>query len=75
MEFSPFVYDRASRVQVPVFIEPMTRKDAERTNSDPLWQTSWTSDYHSDDRIEKYAARAGGELIALGAYEFFTYLV
>lgn len=68
MEFSPFVYDRKN-VPVPVSIEPMTREDAERTNAIPIWQTSWTSEYLSDERIDKYAAMAGNELIALGAYE------
>ena len=68
MEFSPFVYDRAN-ARVPVSIEPMSKEDAERTNSIPIWQTSWTSEYLNDERIEKYAASAGDELIALGAYE------
>ena len=68
MEFSPFVYDRTN-ARVPVSIEPMSKKDAERTNSIPVWQTSWTSEYLKDERIEKYAASAGDELIALGAYE------
>ena len=68
MEFSPFVYDRKNE-RIPVSIEPMTREDAERTNSSPIWQTSWTSEYLSDERIDKYAALAGEELIALGAYE------
>ena len=68
MEFLPFVYDREN-VPVPVSIELMTREDAEKTNAIPIWQTSWTSEYLNDKTIEKYAAKAGGELIALGAYE------
>jgi hypothetical protein len=35
----------------------MTAADAQRTNQPPLWQTSWTSDYLSDDRLEKYAVQ------------------
>ena len=68
MEFSPFVYDREN-IQIPVSIEPMTREDAERTNAIPIWQTPWTSEYLDNETIEKYAAKAGNELIALGAYE------
>ncbi len=68
MRFEPFVYDR-SKQKIPVTISVMTQKDAEITNADPLWQTSWTSEYLNDDRFEKYAAKVGDELIALGAYE------
>ena len=68
MEFKPFVYDR-DNTQIPISIEKMTQSDAELTNSDPVWQTAWTSEYLNDDRIEKYAAKAGKELVALGAYE------
>lgn len=68
MQFVPYVYD-ADRNRVPVIISPMTRKDAELTNSIPKWQTSWTSDYLQDDRLERYAVKADDELIALGAYE------
>ena len=68
MEFKPFVYDR-DNTQIPISIEKMTQSDAELTNSDPVWQTAWTSEYLRDDRIEKYAAKAGKELVALGAYE------
>ena len=68
MRFQPFVYDGANQ-QVPVTIERMTQKDAELTNVHPLWQTSWTSAYLGDPRLEKYAAKVGGDLIALAAYE------
>ncbi len=53
--------------QIPVSIVPMTQVDAELTNLPPVWQTSWTSEYLSADCYEKYAAKVGGELIALGA--------
>lgn len=68
VRFQPFVYD-GSNQQVPVMIERMTQKDAELTNAHPLWQTSWTSEYLGDPRLEKYAAKVGDELIALAAYE------
>lgn len=56
-------------VQIPVSIEPVTQLDAETTNILPAWQTSWTSEYLAEERFEKYAAKAGDKLIALGAYE------
>ena len=68
MQFKPFVLDKAN-TQVPVSIVPMGQADAESTNVPPVWQTSWTSKYLTGDRFEKYAAKAGDELIALGAYE------
>ena len=43
MRFQPFVFDRRGE-QVSVTIEPMTQRDAELTNGEPLWQTSWTSE-------------------------------
>lgn len=68
MYFRPFVYDRNEQ-RVPVTITPLTKQDAEKTNENPMWQTSWTSAYLLDDRFEKYAAKFGDELIALAAYE------
>ena len=64
MRFQPFVFDRQGE-QVPVTIEPMTQRDAEQTNGEPLWQTSWTSEALSDERFQRYAAKAGDELTAL----------
>ena len=66
MQFRPFVYDAMNR-QVPVAIEPMTPQDATLTDREPLWQTSWASEYLADENYEKYAARVGDELIALAA--------
>ena len=66
MEFKPFIYN-ARQEQIPVSITPMTDADAQKTNS--AWQTSWDSDYLSEPRLEKYAAKLDEELIALGAYE------
>lgn len=68
MQFIPFVYDKA-HAHISVSIEPMTLSDAEATDHHPLWQTSWTSEYLSDPRFEKYAAKVEKELIALAAYE------
>ena len=68
MQFKPFVFDKMNR-QIPVSIEPMLQSDAEFTNLPPIWQTSWTSEYLAEDRFEKYYAKVGDELIALGAYE------
>lgn len=68
MQFKPFVFDKSGR-QLPVSIASMTPTDAASTNFPPVWQTSWTSEYLAEQRFEKYAARAGDELIALGAYE------
>ena len=68
MQFRTFVYDAMNR-QVPVAIEPMTPQDAALTDREPLWQTSWASEYLANEDYEKYAARVGDELIALAAYE------
>lgn len=74
MIFSPFVTDSEGK-RVEVSIKPMRIKDAEQTDSPPVWQTSWTSEYLADERFEKYAAKAGDELIALGAYEILEHLL
>lgn len=72
MQFVPFVLNRMNQ-QVPVSIQPMSRSDAQETNTPPVWQTSWTSEYLTEKRFEKYAAKAGNELIALGAYEILNH--
>lgn len=68
MQFKPFIFDKMNR-QVPVSIKPMLQSDAEFTNLPPVWQTSWTSRYLTEGRLEKYSAKVEDELIALGAYE------
>ena len=68
MQFVPFVLD-AEKNEVLVEIEEMTMADAERTNKEPVWQTSWTSAYIQNSRTERYAVKRDEELIALGAYE------
>ena len=72
MQFRPFVFDRAAQ-QIPVSIVPMAQTDAELTNLPPAWQTSWTSEYLTEGRFEKYAAKVETELIALGAYEILNH--
>lgn len=68
MRFVPYIYGKEN-TQIPVSILPMSVQDAIQTDNEPLWQTSWTSEYLSDPRLEKYAVRLNDELIALGAYE------
>ena len=58
MRFQPFVYDRENQ-QVLATIELMTQQDADETNAQPLWQTSWTSEYLANPSFEKYAAKVG----------------
>ena len=71
VRFKPFVFDKNHR-QIPVSIVPMTQVDVESTDLPPVWQTSWTSDYLAGERLEKYAAKVGDELIALSAYEILN---
>ncbi len=68
MVFVPYVYD-ASGNKINVDILPMSKADAEITNQNPKWQTSWTSDYISDNKLDKYSVKYNEKLIALGAYE------
>ena len=68
MRFQPFVFDGQGE-QIPVTIVPMTPHDAESTNTEPVWQTSWTSEFLTDEKFQRYAAKIGDEVIALAAYE------
>lgn len=72
VRFNPFVFGKDHQ-QIPVSIVPMTQTDAESTNLPPAWQTSWTSDYLAGERLEKYTAKVGDELIALCEYEMLNY--
>ena len=65
MRFQLFVFDKQGE-QVPVTIAPMTQGDAELTDGEVPWQTLWASEFLSDERFQRYAARIGDELIALG---------
>ena len=68
MRFVPYVYDAGGQ-RVDVDIVPMSQADAERTDAEPLWQSSWTSEFLQAERLKRYAVKRGEELIALGAYE------
>ena len=68
--FNPFVFDATDDEQkVPIIIAPMTAEDADNTAKN-RWQTDWTSEYMSNEKLLKYAAKTkDGELIGLAAYE------
>lgn len=68
MLFVPYVLDE-SQQKIKVDILPMSLEDAEITNQNPKWQTSWTSDYISNNKFDKYSVKINDKLIALGAYE------
>ena len=72
MQFRPFVFNKENAL-IPVTITLMTKQDALLTDDAPAWQTSWASEYLMDDRLQKYAAKIDGELIALGAYEILKH--
>ncbi len=68
--FVPFIVDTATCSPIGVTIARMKRADAAQTEKEPLWQTSWLSDYIQDNKFEKYALKTdAGELVALAAYE------
>ena len=52
MRFVPYIYGKEN-TQIPVSILPMSVQDAVQTDTEPLWQTSWTSEYLSDPRLER----------------------
>ena len=69
MELNLFVNDDKMQ-PVPVIALPMSTKDAEQTEHDPKWQTSWLSSFIKDRRKMKFALKTlNGELIGLAAYE------
>ena len=68
MRFCPFVLDHVHE-RVPVSISPMSAEDVAQTVSPKPWQTRWDSDFIADSGFDCYAAKVGGELVALGAYE------
>ena len=49
MKFEPYVYNSEKEI-IPITIDSMTSEDAEQTNYEPRWQTSWTSDYIREPR-------------------------
>ena len=68
--FVPFIVNAADSQKVSVKIARMKKSDAAQTEKEPVWQTSWMSDYIQDRSFEKYALKTNeGELVALAAYE------
>lgn len=69
-KFIPFILRADSGQKIGVKIARMKCADAAQTEEEPLWQTSWMSEYMQDDAFEKYALKTrDGELVALAAYE------
>ncbi len=69
-KFVPFIMRSEDDSPVSVKIARMRKSDAAQTEKEPVWQTSWMSDYIQDSAFEKYALKtADGELVALAAYE------
>jgi len=68
--FVPFIIKTDGSQNISVKIVRMKKSDAVQTEKEPVWQTSWLSDYIQDDAFEKYALKTSdGELVALAAYE------
>ena len=68
--FVPFIIKTDGSQNISVKIVRMKKSDAVQTEKEPVWQTSWLSDYIQDDAFEKYALKtSSGELVALAAYE------
>ena len=69
-KFVPFIIKTSNDEKVHVKIARMKKADAAQTEKEPVWQTSWMSDYIQDTSFEKYALKTDeGELVALAAYE------
>lgn len=67
MRLQYFVTKADSGEQVLIAMEPAMKNDLEATKNG--WQSDGTSDFISDPRLEKYAAKTeAGEIVALGAY-------
>jgi hypothetical protein len=65
-----FVILTTTGEEVPVQIVPAKEADLQITRGIPAWQTDWTSEFLTAPMVDKYAVKAaGGELIALGAYQ------
>ena len=69
-KFVPFIIKTDGSQNISVKIMRMKKSDAVKTEKEPVWQTSWLSDYIQDDVFEKYTLKTSdGELVALAAYE------
>lgn len=71
MNIELHVYTADNKSKIHANIERMSHADALSTISpDMPWQTSWLSDFISDENKEKYSLKTDdGELLALVAYE------
>ena len=58
-KFVPFIIKTDGSQNISVKIVRMKKSDAVQTEKEPVWQTSWLSDYIQDDAFEKYALKAG----------------
>lgn len=68
-KFVPFIIKTDGSQNISVKIVRMKKSDAVQTEKEPVWQTSWLSDYIQDDAFEKYALKtSNGELVALAAH-------
>lgn len=69
MQFVPFVLDGNENI-IPVKFTHMNQDDANATNEDPKWQTSWTSEYIKSLKGHKIALKSlDDELLALAVYK------
>ena len=69
-KFVPFIIKTDGSQNISVKIVRMKKSDAVQTEKEPVWQTSWLSDYIQDDAFEKYALKtSNGELVA---HDFHT---
>ena len=57
-KFVPFIIKTDGSQNISVKIVRMKKSDAVQTEKEPVWQTSWLSDYIQDDAFEKYALMA-----------------
>ena len=65
-KFVPFIIKTVGSQNISVKIVRMKKSDAVQTEKEPVWQTSWLSDYIQDDAFEKYALKTGNsEFIAM----------
>ena len=56
-KFVPFIIKTDGSQNISVKIVRMKKSDAVQTEKEPVWQTSWLSDYIQDDAFEKYALK------------------
>lgn len=68
-KFRLYVWN-TERTKIFVAATRASRQDLTVTQSEPQWQTDWTSDYIIGSTFDLYALKTPeGELVALGAYE------